>query len=232
MFLSYDHFHGPQLEFVHLLYWEAQDWWWDWLILVCINSGSIISLCLLARLFLRDCWSLFHGYSADSQSVSCPQGSPGPSLQSCFHLFPSLCWGIGFFLPKFKTWNFPFLNLVRFLLARFSRLLRSLGMAAHLSGVVATPPHELHLQTCCSCALSHLPVHQWRGYMVLAPGGSRGYLTRGQLPVMLCAAKHNSQFEPGSSASLQSTLLSTYLFCIPPGSLLPSLVMFPFDRFW
>lgn len=40
VFLSCDHFHGPVLEFVHLLYWEAQDWWWEWLILVCINSGS------------------------------------------------------------------------------------------------------------------------------------------------------------------------------------------------
>lgn len=60
--------------------------------------------------------------------------------------------------PRCRTWHFPLLNAVNFLLACFSSLPRSPQMAAQPSGVPAAPPSPALSaglqQTCRGCSLS------------------------------------------------------------------------------
>ena len=60
----------------------------------------------------------------------------------------SKSWCLGFLLPRCTTPHFILLNFMRFLLAHFYSLFRSLCMAAQLSGVSVTSSSLCHQQFC------------------------------------------------------------------------------------
>jgi len=60
-------------------------------------------------------------------------------------------------LPRYRTWRFPLFNCMRFLSAHFSSLLRSLWIAAWLSGVSCLLPILCHLKICWGYLLPHQP---------------------------------------------------------------------------
>ena len=72
------------------------------------------------------------------QPTSTPRSSPAKLFFS--RLVPSTYWCLELFLPRSRTLHFPLLNLLRFPLARFSSLLRSLWTAAHPASPWATHP--------------------------------------------------------------------------------------------
>lgn len=72
--------------------------------------------------------------------------------------------------PRCRTWHFPLLNTVNFLLVYFSSLPRSPRMAAQPSGVSAAPPGSALSaglqQTCRGCSLSCHSGCWWRCWAV------------------------------------------------------------------
>lgn len=78
-----------------------------------------------------DCWGLM--------SIRTTMSFPAKVSSSCVD--PCIYWCMGLFLPKRGTFHFPLLNSMRFLLAFFSNLLRSLWIVTPLLlGAVSTEP--------------------------------------------------------------------------------------------
>ncbi|KAK4810782.1 hypothetical protein QYF61_008754, partial [Mycteria americana] len=101
----------------------------DLLAILCLMQPRI-PLALAAR---AHCWLMFNLVSTRT-----PRSFSARLLSSW--VAPSIYWCLGLFLPKCRTWHFPWLNCMRFLSAHFSSLLRSLWVAARPSGISASPP--------------------------------------------------------------------------------------------
>jgi len=129
------------------LYWGAQTWAQHsrCSLTSAEQRGRIILLCLLAALHLTQPRVLSTFFAAGAHcwlmvnlvSTRTSRGFSANLLSSW--AAPSIYWCMGLSLPRCRTLHFPLLNCMRFLSAHFSSLLRSLWLAAKLSGVSATP---------------------------------------------------------------------------------------------
>ena len=82
---------------------------------------------------------------------------------------PSMYWWMGLFLPRYRTHNF-LLNLMKFLSAHFSSLLRSLWMTSWCSDM---SPHVKSHEFCVICRLSEdilCPIIQMMMWNRTGPG--------------------------------------------------------------
>lgn len=58
-------------------------------------------------------------------------------------LTTGMYWCLGSFIPRSRTLHYPLLNSMRFLLAQFSSLSKSLQMMAQPCGISAAPPSSV-----------------------------------------------------------------------------------------
>lgn len=141
---------------------------------------------------------------------ACPPGSAGHQCFSAKRIsswfVSSLWWWMRLFLPRCRALHFPLLEIMRSLLTYFSSLPRSLWKAAQPFSVSITLILH-HPQTCCVCILPLYP-----DLKMLNSFSSSIQSRRTQIVTTLQQDFMLLSFDPSSSASLQSTSLSVYVF--------------------
>lgn len=119
------------------------------------QRGSITSLSLLEMLSWVQPRKLCHKGS----SMAHGQLDVHQDIRAFLTGWPSLFWCTDLFLPRGRTCHFHLLNIMRLPSAHVPILLRSLWMAAQVSGATATPPSfvlSVNLLSTCSIPVFRL----------------------------------------------------------------------------